>query len=135
MHYFSSYLTFDIIFTRNMWMFFQGWRDWRRNILKFFDKGRVFNNDYCFCIFVSQHLKIADNYKRGVGREQSEILHHTTNHYEKREECGSKRTAEKTLQKPLLGKETFSAQSGTVEQRFSQGEKGSRALGAVVIRG
>lgn len=106
-HYFSSYLTFDIIFIRNLWMFFQGWRG---NILKFFDKGRVFNNHYRFCIWVSRCLKIADRYKCGVGWEQSEIPHHTANHYEKREECGSKRTAERTLQKHVLGKESFSAQ-------------------------
>lgn len=110
MHYFSSSLTFDIIFIRNLWMFFQGWRDWRRNILKFFDKGCVFNNDCCFCILVSQWLKIAANYKCWVEWEQSEVLHHTGNRYEKQEECGTKGTAEQTLQKPVLGEETFCAQ-------------------------
>lgn len=69
MHYFSSCLTFDIIFIRNLWMFFQGWRDRRRNILKFFDKGLVFNNDYCFFILLSQWPKTADNYKGWVARE------------------------------------------------------------------
>lgn len=112
---------------QNLWMFFQGWRDWRRNILKFFGKGHVFNNDCCFCILVSQCLKIADSYKCGVGLEHRKFSIMLSTIMKSKRNVRAKELQNR-LQKPVLGKETLHSTgsrmtflSGTENQQSSQG--------------
>lgn len=131
--FFFSYLTFDIIFIRNLWMFFQGWRNWRRNILKFFCKGHVFNNDCCFCILVPQCLKIDDSYKCGVGLEHRKFSIMLSTIMKNKRNVRAKELQNRLCRNQCWVRKLCTAQAA--EWHFSQGQKASRALRAVAIRG
>lgn len=138
MHYVSSYLTFDTILIRNLSMFFQGWREGRINILKAIWQRKWRINilkalwqrpclQECFCILVPQYLEIDCNYKCGIGESKQKFSIMLPNHCEKQEECQSRKTAEQTLRKPILDKETFSAQHGQ-QDSISLGERKAAEL-------